>query len=81
MCIRYQKKQDNYQVLAYSVAPSSPNTWPVGAILRILQRGQHLGLPLQPLAIRANLSDPRGFSFVTGSEYTQWLQSVAASTY
>jgi len=77
-----KKKQDNYQVLTYSASPSSPDTCPVRAILRILQRGMRLGLPpLQPLAIHTNPLDPRGYSYVTGAEYTQWLKSVAAATY
>jgi hypothetical protein len=82
MRIRYQKNQDNYQVLTYSAATASPNTCPIQAILCILQHGVHLRLPpLHPLAIRANHSDPLGFSFVTGTEYTKRLQSVAATVY
>ena len=67
MRIRHQKThQDNYQVLTYSASPASPNTCPVCTILCILQHGIRLGLPpLQPLAIRTNPLDPRGFSFVT----------------
>ena len=82
MRIRYQKNQDNYQVLTYSASPSSPDTCPIRAILRILQRSMRLGLPpLHPVAIRANSLDPRGYSYVTGTEYSQWLKSVAAATY
>jgi hypothetical protein len=82
MPIRYQKNQDNYQVLTYSASPSLLDTCPVRAILHILPRGICLGLPpLQPLAIHTNPLDPRGYSFVTGAEYTQWLKSVAAAMY
>ena len=80
--IRYQKNQDNYQVLTYSAAQGDPTTCPVQAILRILQRALRLGLPSHhPVAITANASDPRGFSFITGTRYTSWLQSIARSVY
>jgi hypothetical protein len=80
--IRYQKKQDNYQTLTYSAFTASPGTCPVQAILRILQRGLRLCLPpLHPVAIVAHPQDPRGYAYITGSEYTSWLQSIASTVY
>jgi hypothetical protein len=80
--IRYQKNQDGYQVLTYSASSTSPATCPVRAILRILQCGiLHRLPPFHPIAIVACPSDPRGFAYVTGGEYTTWLQSIAISVY
>jgi hypothetical protein len=78
LCIRYQKNQDNYQVLTYSAAQGDPITCPVHAILQILQRALRLGLPAyHPAAIAAAASDTWGFSFVTGTRYTSWLKYSA----
>ncbi|KAL3790760.1 hypothetical protein HJC23_010039 [Cyclotella cryptica] len=80
--IRYQKNQDNYQVLTFSAAKGNSISCPVHAILRILQRGLRLGLPANhPAAIVANTSDPRGFSFITGSLFTLWLQAITCTVY
>jgi hypothetical protein len=80
--IRYQKNQDHYQVLTYSAATADHTSCPVRAILRILQRALRLSLPNRhPAAIVADISDPRGFAFVTGSRYTSWLQGVARTVY
>jgi hypothetical protein len=69
MRIWYQKNQNNYQVITYSAAHTSPKTCPIQAILCILKRGIHLWFPqIHSLAIRANLSDPHGFLFVTGTK-------------
>jgi hypothetical protein len=78
--IRYQKNQDNYQILTYSTSTASPSTCPVQAILRILQRGLRLTLPpFYPVAIAARPQDPRGFVYITGGDYTTWLQSITST--
>jgi hypothetical protein len=80
--IHYQKNQDHYQVLTYSASTASPATCPVRAILRILQQGIRLHLPsLHPVAVLADSSSPCGFSFITGVQYTKWLQSLAMDVY
>ena len=80
--IRYQKNQDNYQILTYSASTATPSTCPVQAILRILNRGLRLNLPpFHPVAIAARPQDPRGYVYITGGDYTSWLQSIASTVY
>ena len=77
---RFQKNNDNGQVIPYSRDYANPSVCPVMAAFRIILRASALALGLpasSPLAIYASSSSEVGFSHIQASQVVKYLRQTA----
>jgi len=82
ICWRFQKNNDNGQVIPYSRDRSNPEVCPVMAAVRIILRASALGLPSSsPLAIYAPTSSSSNFTHITASQVVKFLRRSAQAVF